>query len=85
MCHIEASASEVARLDRTHEGIRVTDLATGDVHEDRARLEERVGQIRHLLETMDLLFDAFGKVRLAETWNKDLSRIRKWLKGNDED
>ena len=29
------------------------------------------------------LFDAFGKVRLAETWNKDLSRIRKWLKGND--
>jgi hypothetical protein len=51
--------------------------------EDRARLEERVGQIRHLLETMDLLFDAFGKVRLAETWNKDLSRIRKWLKGND--
>jgi hypothetical protein len=53
--------------------------------EDRARLEERVGQIRHLLETMDLLFDAFGKVRLAETWNKDLSRIRKWLKGNDDE
>ncbi|MFN6052181.1 MAG: hypothetical protein ACK47R_15235, partial [Planctomycetia bacterium] len=53
--------------------------------EDRARLEERMEQIRHLVETLDLLLDAFGKVRLAENWGKDLSHIRKWLREGAEE
>lgn len=59
-------------------------MPPSEAMEDRARLEERVGQIRHLLETFDLLFDAFGKVRCAESWSKDLGKIRKWLNSGNE-
>jgi hypothetical protein len=47
--------------------------------EERARLEERVTLLRHLLETLDLLYDSFGKVRLGENWPKELARVQKWL------
>jgi hypothetical protein len=47
--------------------------------EERARLEERVTLLRHLIETLDLLFDSFGKVRFGEHWPKELARIQKWL------
>jgi hypothetical protein len=48
--------------------------------EERARLEGRVDQIRHLIETLDLLYDAFGQVRCGEDWTKELAKIQKWLK-----
>jgi hypothetical protein len=48
--------------------------------EERARLEERVTQIRHLLETMDLLYDAFLARRLGEPWDEELARMKKWLR-----
>ncbi|MSR31856.1 MAG: hypothetical protein EXR99_10165 [Gemmataceae bacterium] len=51
--------------------------------EERARLEERVDQIRHFLETLDLLFDAFGKTRCSDTWQKETGKIRKWLKSGE--
>src|SRR5262249_41594160 len=47
--------------------------------DDRARLEARVGALRHLLETLDLLFDAFGVRRFGAGWGKELHRIQKWL------
>jgi hypothetical protein len=47
--------------------------------EERARLEERVTQIRHLLETLDLLYDAFGQHRASDDWPKELARMQKWL------
>lgn len=47
--------------------------------EDRARLEERVTRIRHLIESLDLLYDAFGQRRFSETWSKELGKMRKWL------
>lgn len=47
--------------------------------EERARLEERVTQLRHLLETMDLLYDTFLQVRASEGWTKELARMQKWL------
>jgi hypothetical protein len=50
-----------------------------EVEEDRPRLEERVDQIRHLIETIDLLFDAFGQVRHGRDWDKELAKIQKWL------
>ena len=46
---------------------------------DRARLDERVGQLRHLLETLDLMYDAFGRCRASDAWPKELAKIQKWL------
>jgi hypothetical protein len=51
--------------------------------EDRARLEERVTQLRHLLETVDLLYDAFGNRRLGNAWPRELGKIQKWLQQED--
>ena len=48
--------------------------------EDRPRLEERVGQIRHLLETLDLLYAAFCRRRCGAEWGKELAKMKKWLK-----
>ncbi len=47
--------------------------------EERARLEERVTQIRHLIETLDLMLDAFGTKRASDGWTKELGRMQKWL------
>jgi hypothetical protein len=47
--------------------------------DDHARHVERVNQIRHLNETLDLLYNAFGERRFNPDWPKELSRIRKWL------
>jgi hypothetical protein len=51
--------------------------------EERARLEERVTLLRHLLETVDLLYDAFGRVRLGESWPKELVKMQKWLQRDE--
>lgn len=50
---------------------------------DRARLEERMTQLRHLLETLDLLYSQFCQVRLGADWAKELAKIKKWLKGEE--
>jgi hypothetical protein len=47
--------------------------------DDRARLDERANQIRALIETLDLLYDAFGQVRFSNEWPKELARMQKWL------
>lgn len=47
--------------------------------DDRARLEERVTQVRHLLETLDLVYDVFIEHRNSDEWSRELPRIRKWL------
>ena len=48
-----------------------------------ARLEERVKQLRHLLETLDLLYDAFGQRRLGAGWAKELVKVQKWLQRDE--
>ena len=50
-----------------------------DVTEPRARLEERATQIRHLIETLDLLYDAFGQDRLGKGWTATLPKMQQWL------
>ncbi|MFO0966459.1 MAG: hypothetical protein U0793_12860 [Gemmataceae bacterium] len=55
-------------------------LTAPEGEEERARLEARVGQIRHLLETLDLLYQAFLERRLGDAWTKELGRMKKWLK-----
>jgi hypothetical protein len=54
-------------------------LPVPEGEEERARLEERVTQIRHLLETLDLIFGAFCQRRLSEQWTKELAKMKKWL------
>lgn len=58
-------------------------LPDPEEEDERARLEERVGTLRHMLETLDLLYDAFGKRRAGAEWAKDLAKIQKWLTAED--
>jgi hypothetical protein len=54
-------------------------LPATEEREERVRQEERVGQLRHLLETLDLLYNIFLKRRLGPDWSKELERMQKWL------
>jgi hypothetical protein len=35
--------------------------------------------VRHLLETIDLMYAAFIQHRLGDAWTKEAGRIKKWL------
>jgi hypothetical protein len=59
-------------------------LPANEEREERARLEERVGQLRHLLETLDLLYDAFLARRLSGEWKPELERMQKWLQRDEK-
>jgi hypothetical protein len=39
----------------------------------------RIESLRHLVETLDLLYDAYGRRRIGPDWSGDLGRIRNWL------
>ena len=45
----------------------------------RARQEERISQLRHLLETTDLLYNAYCDVRLSSAWPDTLKAMQRWL------
>lgn len=45
----------------------------------RARLDERADQLRHLIETLDLIYDAFCQVRFGKGWADTLGRMQRWL------
>ncbi len=51
-----------------------------DVTDARAKLDERASQLRALVETLDLVYDAFGKRRFGKEWEDDLPAIQRWLK-----
>jgi hypothetical protein len=61
-------------------GARLPKIEDG---EDRVRREERVGQVRHLIETVDLLYDVFLKRRLAVDWPRERERMERWLQGDE--
>lgn len=50
-----------------------------DVTDARARLDERADKLRHLVETLDLLYDAFGQRRFGPEWADTLPRMQRWL------
>jgi hypothetical protein len=58
-------------------------LPPADEDNPRARLEERVGNLRHLIETLDLLYDAFGKARFGPQWPETLARMQRWLQRDE--
>jgi hypothetical protein len=51
-----------------------------DVTDARAKLDERATQLRALVETLDLVYDAFGQRRFGKEWEEDLPAIQRWLK-----
>ena len=55
-------------------------LPAPEAEDDRARHEERITQLRHLLETLDLLYAAFLERRLGDPWTKETAKIKKWLR-----
>ena len=40
-------------------------------------------QLRHLLETLDLMYDGFSQRRASDAWPKELARMQKWLQRED--
>jgi hypothetical protein len=68
--HAETLAVAAAKLPPPDESIS----------EPRGKLEERATQVRNLIETLDLLYDAFGQKRFGKDWEKELLGIQKWLK-----
>jgi hypothetical protein len=54
-------------------------LPPPEEEQERPRQEARIDQIRHLIETLDLVYDAFARVRCSEQWSKELGKIQKWL------
>lgn len=65
--HAETLAVSSAKLPATEE------------EDERARREERIGLVRALVETLDLLYDAFGQVRTGGEWARELKRVQQWL------
>jgi hypothetical protein len=61
-------------------GIGSARLPATEEEEERAQIDERANQIRTLIESLDLLFDAFGQVRFSSEWTKELAKMQKWLK-----
>jgi hypothetical protein len=51
-----------------------------DITDARAKLDERATQLRSLIETLDLLYDAFGRKRFGTEWAEELAGMQKWLK-----
>jgi len=58
-------------------------LPASEERDERLRQEGRVGHVRQLIETIDLLFDAFLERRLTTHWANDLERMRRWLEQED--
>ncbi|HWB14347.1 MAG TPA: hypothetical protein VG826_34295 [Pirellulales bacterium] len=54
-------------------------LSSGDDAEKPGGREERMDALRHLVETLDLLFAAFCQRRFGKPWKRDVEEIRRWL------
>ena len=39
----------------------------------------RIDSLRHLAQTLDLLFDAYRRRRAGSEWSQEVSRIKRWL------
>lgn len=58
-------------------------LPAPEGEEERARAEERVTIFRELVETLDLLYDVFCRVRTGGDWNAELGKIQRWLQSEE--
>lgn len=46
----------------------------------REAILARIEQIRHMTDTLDLLYSAFLQIRLGQNWSGNVGEIRSWLK-----
>ncbi|QVL31999.1 hypothetical protein KIH39_24715 [Telmatocola sphagniphila] len=60
-------------------GISGLKLPNTGEDDERAQLDARADQIRSVIETNDLLFEAFIKLRASSDWQKELRAMQKWL------
>jgi len=67
--HAETLAVSAAKLPNPPE----------DLTDPRGRLNDRVEKLRHLIETLDLLYELFGRQRFGSPWADTLPRMQKWL------
>ena len=49
----------------------------------RGKLDDRANQLRALIETLDLLYNAFCEKRFGKDWEAELNGMQKWLKRED--
>jgi hypothetical protein len=49
----------------------------------RGKLDDRANQLRALIETLDLLYDAFGQRRFGGEWEQELVGMQKWLRRDE--
>lgn len=54
-------------------------LTTEDDADDASPMEMRISALRHLVETLDLLFAAFCQRRFGKAWKSEVGEIRRWL------
>jgi len=65
-------------------GCKMPPAEEGEVGDARARLDARVDQVRHLVETLDLLYDAFIRLRCGSKWDQELAKMQKWLRSEEK-
>ncbi len=71
------SGAALPKIEKEDDGASTN----GDPAESaRVRHEERLEQIRHMTESIDMLYGAFLKRRLRDDWNKSRDTIREWLR-----
>lgn len=58
-------------------------LPDSEAEDPRGRLDERIDSLRHMIETLDLLYKAFLHRRLGEPWLADLGRMQRWLQKDE--
>ncbi|MBL8792509.1 MAG: hypothetical protein JNM56_01250 [Planctomycetia bacterium] len=64
-------------------GISGAKLPASEESDDRARLDERIDQLRQLIDVMDQLYRGFLRRRLGSDWPKELEQIKRWLQKDD--
>jgi hypothetical protein len=52
--------------------------ASGEA-EKASGMEDRITGLRHIVETLDLLFGAFCQRRFGKSWNREREQISRWL------
>lgn len=60
-------------------GVSGAKLPKSEVEGARARIEERIDNIRYLFETIDLIYEAFLLRRLTDAWAVDAEEVKVWL------
>ena len=64
-------------------GISGAKLPASEETDERAQLDERIDQLRNLIDVADQLYQTFLRRRLGSDWSKDLEQIKRWLQKDE--